>query len=64
MTSATAYAEGDPVSKVGGDYTFDGWVVGIITKRSGLIRYAVEDDRGVVHIFRAEQITKRDVTWP
>jgi hypothetical protein len=42
---------GDPVSKVGGDYRFDGVVVAAFPKRSGAIRYVVEDDRGVLHIY-------------
>lgn len=54
-----SFREGDPVSKVTGDYHFDGWVVGIITKRSKVLRYAVEDDRGVVHIFAARQLRIR-----
>lgn len=41
----------DAVSKVGGDYTFDGNVVSVFTKRSGKVRYVVEDDRGILHIF-------------
>lgn len=47
------------VRKIGGDYRFDGTVVGIIAKLSGEIRYAVEDDRGIVHIFRREQLERR-----
>lgn len=51
---------GDRVSKVGGDYRFDGEIRGVILKRSGALRYAVEDDRGVLHIFRAEQLVRRE----
>ena len=42
---------GTRVAKVGGDYRFDGIVVASFTKLSGVIRYAVEDDRGVLHIY-------------
>lgn len=50
---------GDPVEKVGGDYTFDGWIVGKFYKRSGALRFNVEDDRGVVHIFSEKNIRLR-----
>lgn len=55
-----AFNIGDAVRKVGGDYRFDGHVQGIITKRSGEVRYAVEDDRGVLFIFHARQLEHRD----
>ena len=54
-----AFKFGDTVSKVGGDYTFDGTIQGVIVKRSGLTRYAVEDDRGILHIFNATQLRAR-----
>lgn len=50
---------GTLVSKVGGDYRFDGWVVGVMRKRSGVIRYNVEDDRGVVHIYGERNLIER-----
>lgn len=57
-TPATAdqpdFAIGDYVEKVGGDYQFTGWVVGVPIKRSGAVRYVVEDDRGVLHIYSAK----------
>ena len=37
---------GDKVSKVGGDYKFDGVVVAAFEKLSGVVRYVVEDARG------------------
>lgn len=58
MTEAV-FEIGEPVAKVGGDYRFDGWVVGHMWKRSGELRYAVEDDRGVLHIFNERQICRR-----
>ncbi|QNN99811.1 hypothetical protein P67b_00052 [Ruegeria phage Tedan] len=45
------FAVGDNVEKVGGDYSFVGHVVSTFHKRSGLARYVVEDDRGVLHVF-------------
>ena len=47
---------GRRVTKRGGDYEFDGEVVGVIRKRSGAIRYAVEDDRGLLLIMNAKQV--------
>jgi protein gp37 len=47
---------GDRVSKVGGDYRFDGEIRGVVTKLSGALRYVVEDDRGVLHVFSAKQL--------
>lgn len=46
----------DPVRKVGGDYTFEGWVVAKFNKRSGAVRYVVEDDRGVLHVYSAKNL--------
>jgi hypothetical protein len=42
---------GDCVKKIGGDYTFEGVIVAKFHKLSGAIRYVVEDDRGVLHIY-------------
>lgn len=50
------FVRGDKVGKVGGDYTFDGIVVSSFLKLSGQRRYAVEDDRGVVHIYSAKNL--------
>ena len=47
----TKFAVGDKVKKVGGDYTFEGEVVAAFRKLSGVIRYVVEDDRGVLHVY-------------
>lgn len=51
---------GEHVSKVGGDYRFDGTVIGVFTKLSGVVRYAVEDDRGVLHIYSAKNLKRRE----
>ena len=50
----------DKVSKVGGDYTFDGTVVSIFPKLSGAIRVVVEDDRGVLHVYSEKNLKIRD----
>ena len=42
---------GDRVEKVGGDYRYDGWIVAVVVKRSGQVRYVVEDERGLLFIF-------------
>ena len=42
---------GDNVVKVGGDYTFEGIVRAAFPKGSGVIRYVVEDDRGILHVY-------------
>ena len=41
----------DKVKKIGGDYTFEGTIVAKFNKISGIIRYVVEDDRGVLHVY-------------
>ena len=46
----------DEVEKVGGDYTFVGVVVADFKKLSGLRRFAVEDDRGVLHIYSEKNL--------
>lgn len=48
--------QGDRVRKVGGDYRFEGVIVGVVTKRSGALRYVVEDDRGLLFILNAGQL--------
>lgn len=47
---------GHKVQKRGGDYEFDGEVVAVITKKSGAVRYVVEDDRGLLLIMNAKQV--------
>lgn len=56
---ADAFPVGTLVSKVGGDYQFDGVVVSAFTKKSGAVRLVVEDDRGVLHIFSQKNLTRR-----
>jgi len=47
----TLFIVGDQVEKIGGDYTFVGYVVAVFPKLSGAIRLVVEDDRGVLHVY-------------
>lgn len=47
---------GDKVKKVGGDYDFPGEVRAVVVKKSGQIRYVVEDDRRSLHVFNAENL--------
>ena len=47
----TRFKTKDKVKKVGGDYTFEGEVVAAFPKLSGQIRYVVEDDRGILHVY-------------
>lgn len=47
----SAFDEGDYVRKDGGDYRFEGWVDAVIVKRSGQVRFVVEDNRGLLFIF-------------
>lgn len=60
MESEYEYLLGDKVEKVGGDYQFIGIVVAAFPKLSGKIRYVVEDDRGILHIFSDKQLAKHD----
>lgn len=46
----------DRVIKDSGDYTFEGMVVSIFYKRSGVMRCVVEDDRGLLFIFSPSQL--------
>lgn len=55
-----AFDRGDYVSKVGGDYKFDGRIVSIFPKLSGAIRVVVEDDRGVLHVYSEKNLKHRD----
>lgn len=50
---------GDPVQKVGGDYSFEGIIVAKFAKLSGAVRYVVEDDRGVLHVYSYKNLALR-----
>ena len=49
---------GDRVEKVGGDYSFNGIIVSKFTKKSGIVRYVVENSDGILHIFSEKNLTK------
>ena len=51
---------GDKVMRVNSDYVFEGTVVSVFKKTSGLIRYVVEDDRGVLFIWNRNNMVKVD----
>lgn len=53
------YPVGATVAKVGGDYTFEGTVVAAFRKTSGAMRYVVEDDRGVLHVYSDKSLRPR-----
>lgn len=56
--SEQAFSVGDWVMKTTGDYRYEGVVVGIVVKRSGAVRYVVEDDRGLLFIFNGGQLER------
>lgn len=58
------FGAGEYVRKKGGDYTFEGFVVAAFRKSTGAVRYVVEDDRGVLHVYSTanlELVTSRDL---
>lgn len=48
---------GASVAKIGGDYSFKGIVVASFKKLSGVRRFVVEDDRGVLHIYGPQNLS-------
>jgi hypothetical protein len=52
------FQTGDRVRKIGGDYRFEGVVVSVFAKLSGVRRCVVEDDRGVLFIFNETQLER------
>lgn len=46
----------DKVKKITGDYSFEGEIVAKFTKKSGVIRFVVEDDRGILHIYSEKNL--------
>ncbi len=47
---------GDKVKKTKGDYRYYGEVVAVIQKRSGVERFIVESDDGLLLIFNEQQL--------
>lgn len=58
LAAISEFTLANRVRKVTGDYTFEGRVVGVISKSSGRVLYAVEDDRGIVRIFLESQLER------
>jgi hypothetical protein len=56
IDSAHVLQVGYRVEKTGGDYRFAGEVRAVFTKRNGVVRYVVENDDGILHIFSAANI--------
>ena len=51
---------GTKVIKSGGDYTFDGVVVAEFPKKSGAMRYVVENNEGILHIYSAKNLKRKE----
>lgn len=49
------------VIKRNGDYTFKGVVTSQFRKLSGKVRYVVEDDRGICHIFSNNNLESNEL---
>jgi hypothetical protein len=58
------FTEGQRVVKETGDYTFEGDIRSVFSKRSGAIRYCVENDEGVIHIFSEHQLVLKAFASP
>ena len=56
MTIQRSLGVGDRVEKGTGDYRFVGDVRAVFTKRNGVVRYVVENDDGILHIFSAANL--------
>jgi len=50
------FREGDTVQKISGDYRFVGTVDAVVWKRSGQVRYVVENDDGLLLILNEQQL--------
>ncbi len=50
------FTVGQRVYKDSGDYTYNGVVVSIFQKRSGVVRLVVENDDGMLFIFNENQL--------
>lgn len=58
MSEVNDIKVGDKVERVNSDYKFIGTVVSKFNKTTGQIRYVVEDDRGVLFIWRRDNMEK------
>ena len=48
----------------GNDYSYEGWLASVVIKRSGAIRYVIEDDNGRLFIHNAGQIGHKEGWLP
>lgn len=64
-TDAARYSVGDLVERVGGDYTYNGFVVAAFRKADkngkmvGQIRYVVQNGDGMLFIFNEQSLRER-----
>ena len=58
MSEVNDIKVGDKVQRVNSDYKFIGTVVSKFNKTTGQIRSVVEDDRGVLFIWRRDNMEK------
>jgi hypothetical protein len=56
MKEEPTFDVGDHVSKLRGDYSFEGVIVAAFNKLSGARRYVVENRDGVLHIFSGSNL--------
>lgn len=55
--SDAKFKVGDYVIKRSGDYTYEGVIVACFTKQSGVVRFVVEDERGLLLIMAPHQLS-------
>lgn len=58
-TEEGLFEVGDQVEKVVGDYQFRGVGVAAFAKLGGQVRYVVENQDGILHIFSSKQLSKK-----
>jgi hypothetical protein len=54
----TEMVVGTRVCNRGSDYRFCGFIVAVFRKTSGAVRYVVENDDGVLHIFSDKNLER------
>ena len=52
---------GTKVAKVTGDYKFSGTIVAKFAKLDGKVRYVVENQDGILHIFSENNLREKEV---
>lgn len=53
-----------PVHITANDYEYDGYLAAVFRKRSGAVRYIVEDDKGRLFVHNAKQLGVEEGWWP